>query len=38
MRLRFNRLLYGASTTYRGTGCPRIHGDKFKLNGSAMDT
>jgi len=37
MRLRSNGLLYGASPTYRGIDRPRIHGDKFKLNGSAMD-
>jgi hypothetical protein len=32
MRLRSNRLLYGAPPPYRGTGRPRVHGDKFKLN------
>jgi hypothetical protein len=30
MRLRSNRLLYGASPTYRGIGRPPIYGDKFK--------
>lgn len=35
MRLRSNRLLYGAPPPYQGTGRPRIHGDKFKLNDSA---
>jgi DDE superfamily endonuclease len=35
MRLRSNRLLYGAPPPYRGTGRPRIHGDKFKLNDSS---
>lgn len=35
MRLRSNRLLYGAPPPYRGTGRPRIHGNKFKLNDSA---
>lgn len=35
MRLRSNRLLYGAPPPYGGTGRPRIHGDKFKLNDSA---
>jgi len=34
MRLRSNRLLYGAPPAYQGTGRPRIHGDKFKLNDS----
>ena len=32
MRLRSNRLLYGAPPPYTGIGRPRIHGDKFKLN------
>jgi hypothetical protein len=32
MRLRSNRLLYGAPPDYTGIGRPRIHGDKFKLN------
>ena len=31
-RLRSNRLLYGQPLAYTGTGRPRIHGDKFKLN------
>jgi DDE superfamily endonuclease len=35
MRLRSNRLLYGAPPPDQGTGRPRIHGDKFKLNDSA---
>lgn len=35
MRLRSNRLLYGAPPPYGGTGRPRIHGDKFKLNDSS---
>ncbi len=35
MRLRSNRLLYGAPPPYSGTGRPRIHGDKFKLNDSS---
>jgi hypothetical protein len=35
MRLRSNRLLYGAPPPYNGTGRPRIHGDKFKLNDSS---
>ena len=32
MRLRFNRVLYGAPATYTRIGRPRKHGDKFKLN------
>ena len=32
MRLRSNRVLYGAPKAYTGLGRPRIHGDKFKLN------
>lgn len=32
IRLRSNRLLYGAPPAYSGTGRPRVHGDKFKLN------
>lgn len=32
IRLRSNRVLYGAPSTYSGTGRPRLHGDKFKLN------
>ena len=32
MRLRSNRLLYGAPPPYTGIGRPRVHGDKFKLN------
>lgn len=31
MRLRSNRVLYGAPPAYSGTGRPRVHGDKFKL-------
>jgi len=34
MRVRSNRLLYSAPPLYQGTGRPRIHGDKFKLNDS----
>ncbi len=34
MRLRSNRLLYGAPPPYTGIGRPRVHGDKFKLNDS----
>ena len=34
MRLRSNRLLYGAPPSYTGIGRPRVHGDKFKLNDS----
>ena len=30
MRLRSNRLLYGAPPPYTGIGRPRVHGDKFK--------
>ncbi|WP_226889426.1 transposase, partial [Nostoc sp. MG11] len=29
MRLRSNRLLYGAPPSYKGVGRPRVHGDKF---------
>ncbi len=32
IRLRSNRVLYGAPPPYTGTGRPRKHGDKFKLN------
>lgn len=32
MRLRSNRVLYGAPPPYTGVGRPRVHGDKFKLN------
>lgn len=32
IRLRSNRVLYGAPPAYSGTGRPRVHGDKFKLN------
>jgi hypothetical protein len=32
MRLRSNRVLYGAPPAYTGFGRPRVHGDKFKLN------
>ena len=32
MRLRSNRLLYGAPPPYTGIGRPRVHGNKFKLN------
>lgn len=32
MRVRSNRLLYGAPPPYTGIGRPRVHGDKFKLN------
>jgi hypothetical protein len=32
MRLRSNRVLYGAPVAYCGIGRPRKHGDKFKLN------
>lgn len=32
MRLRSNRVLYGAPPPYTGFGRPRVHGDKFKLN------
>ncbi len=32
MRLRSNRCLYGEPGVYSGRGCPRKHGDKFKLN------
>ena len=32
MRLRSNRLLYGAPPPYIGIGRPRVHGNKFKLN------
>jgi hypothetical protein len=34
MRLRPNRVLYGAPKAYTGFGRPRVHGDKFKLNDS----
>lgn len=33
-RLRSNRVLYGTPKAYTGTGRPRLHGDKFKLNES----
>jgi hypothetical protein len=32
IRLRSNRVLYGSPPPYAGTGRPRKHGDKFKLN------
>lgn len=32
IRLRSNRVLYSAPPPYTGTGRPRKHGDKFKLN------
>lgn len=32
IRLRSNRVLYGPPPAYAGTGRPRVHGDKFKLN------
>jgi DDE superfamily endonuclease len=32
IRLRSNRVLFGAPPSYNGTGRPRKHGDKFKLN------
>jgi hypothetical protein len=32
IRLRSNRILYGAPAAYSGTGRPRKHGNKFKLN------
>lgn len=32
IRLRSNRVLYGAPPPYTGIGRPRKHGDKFKLN------
>jgi hypothetical protein len=35
MRLRSNRVLYGAPTAYSGIGRPRKHGAKFKLNDPA---
>lgn len=35
MRLRSNRVLYGAPPPYTGVGRPRIHGDKFKVNDPA---
>ncbi|HEY9659939.1 MAG TPA: NF041680 family putative transposase [Allocoleopsis sp.] len=35
IRLRSNRVLYGAPPPYTGTGRPRKHGDKFKLNDPA---
>lgn len=34
MRLRSNRVLYGAARAYTGIGRPRVHGDKFKLHDS----
>ncbi|WP_257236831.1 NF041680 family putative transposase [Nostoc sp. 'Peltigera malacea cyanobiont' DB3992] len=34
MRLRSNRVLYGAPPPYTGFGRPRVHGEKFKLNDS----
>jgi hypothetical protein len=34
IRLRSNRVLYGAPPPYTGTGRPRRHGDKFQLNDS----
>ena len=34
LRLRPNRCLYGAPSTYSGKGRPRLHGDKFKLSDS----
>jgi hypothetical protein len=34
IRLRSNRVLYGSPPPYSGTGRPRVHGDKFKLNDS----
>jgi len=34
MRVRSNRVLYGAPPPYTGIGRPRVHGDKFKLNDS----
>ena len=34
MRVRSNRLLYGAPPIYSGRGRPRKHGHKFKLNNS----
>ena len=35
MRRRSNRCLYGEPGVYSGRGCPRKHGDKFKLNDCA---
>lgn len=35
IRLRSNRVLYGSPPAYAGTGRPRVHGDKFKLNDPA---
>jgi hypothetical protein len=32
IRLRSNRVLYGPPPAYSGTGRPRVHGAKFKLN------
>src|SRR5512139_254021 len=32
IRVRSNRVLYGSPNAYSGTGRPRKHGDKFKLN------
>lgn len=34
IRLRSNRVLYGPPPAYSGTGRPRRHGEKFKLNDS----
>ena len=34
IRLRSNRVLYGSPPAYSGTGRPRRHGQKFKLNDS----
>lgn len=34
MRLRSNRVLYGAPPPYTGFGRPRVHGEKFKLKDS----
>lgn len=36
IRLRSNRVLYGPPPAYAGTGRPRKHGEKFKLNDSTM--
>jgi hypothetical protein len=35
MRLSSNRCFYGEPVAYRGRGCPRKHGQKFKLNDSS---
>jgi hypothetical protein len=35
-RLRSNRVLYGAPVAYTGIGRPRVHEDKFKLNGPQL--